>query len=70
MTDSPKYGEGGRAKATLRRFNSRKTAKGRICFKCSQDVAIEEYGANKSWCLPCVRVYQAKRMEKKRVKLW
>jgi len=62
--------EGGNSRAVSQRFNERKTKTGRTCLKCSQDVAIDKYGANKSWCLPCVRVYQAKRMEKKRVKLW
>ena len=71
MTDSPKYGEGGNAKVISRRFNSRKTDKGRICFRCNKDKGLDEYKGHKSYCAPCVTEYQRNRLAKlKGRKLW
>ena len=41
-----------------------------ICNKCKEDKLESDYGANKSWCLPCVRVYQTALRKKRRAKLW
>ena len=62
--------EGGNSKVISQRFMERQTKDGRICLKCNKDVSLDEYGANKSWCLPCVRVYQTALRKKKRGKLW
>ena len=62
--------EGGNSKVISQRFKERQTKNGRICLKCNKDVKLDEYGANKSWCLPCVRVYQTALRKKKRGKLW
>lgn len=62
--------EGGNARVISQRFENRKTKKGRICLKCNKDISLDEYGANKSWCLPCVRLYQKSLRDKKRKRLW
>tara|TARA_R110002073_G_scaffold30585_2_gene95069 strand:- start:72 stop:278 length:207 start_codon:yes stop_codon:yes gene_type:complete len=62
--------EGGNSKVISQRFKERQTKGGRVCLKCKQDISLDEYGANKSWCLPCVRVYQTALRKKKREKLW
>ena len=62
--------QGGNSKVVLQRFKERQTKDGMICVKCDKDVSLNEYGANKSWCLPCVRVYQTNLRKKKRAKLW
>jgi len=61
---------GGNSKVISQRFKERETKNGMICLKCNKDVSLDEYGANKSWCLPCVRVYQTALRKKKRGKLW
>jgi|TARA_Y100001963_G_C6581376_1_gene353586 hypothetical protein len=61
---------GGNSRVTSQKFQKRVTQTGRICNKCNEDKLESEYGANKSWCLSCVRAYQKKLRDKKRAKLW
>tara|TARA_Y100001938_G_scaffold108165_1_gene147811 strand:+ start:1474 stop:1689 length:216 start_codon:yes stop_codon:yes gene_type:complete len=61
---------GGNSKLTSQRHKERITEKGKICNKCDEDKALDEYGANKSWCLSCIRDYNNARAKKRRYKLW
>lgn len=61
---------GGKNIIASHEFESRKTKTGMICNKCKEDKLESDYGANKSWCLPCVRVYQTALRKKRRAKLW
>tara|TARA_B100000902_G_C26890080_1_gene706912 strand:+ start:485 stop:691 length:207 start_codon:yes stop_codon:yes gene_type:complete len=61
---------GGGNKIASRKFKLRITENGMICNKCKKDVPLSEYGANKSWCLPCLRKNQNERNKRKVTKLW
>ena len=62
--------EGGNSRVISQRYEERKTNTGAVCCKCNLDKDLDCYGANKSWCLECVRKYQKEYRKKRSYKLW
>ena len=60
---------GGNCKITARRYQERKTEKGRICTGCNKDRESSEYYPKASRCKYCYKKAYDKR-QKKKVKLW
>ena len=61
---------GGKNKIASQKYQKRITKTGMVCNKCKKDKLKSEYGVNKSWCLPCVRIYQQQLRKKQRERLW
>tara|TARA_R110002020_G_C16112585_1_gene759674 strand:+ start:688 stop:900 length:213 start_codon:yes stop_codon:yes gene_type:complete len=61
---------GGRHQILTEEFNKRKVDGGLICNKCKEVRELNEYGKNKTYCIPCKRITERKKYKKAKYKLW
>ena len=61
---------GGRHQMLTEKFNKRKVDGGIICNKCKKISELDDYGQNKSYCLPCKRIADKKKWKRSKYKLW
>ena len=61
---------GGRHQILTEKFNERKVDGGMICNRCKKVRRESDYGANKSYCIPCKRISEKKKYKRSKYKLW
>ena len=61
---------GGLHQTLTEKYNKRKVDGGMICNKCEKVRKLSDYGENKSYCLPCKRIFEKKKYKRIKYKLW